>query len=170
MRGYAADVRGGPHTATAGPESGAPTEGARRGVLLATLGVPFDEAAAAIAVDSAVEAGRPLIVANLTRLEPLGLSLILGYDALEEFDPEVTASVRRPAQLARSLGVEVERLRVRSPRPVEALLDLVAERSPGMLVFGPDRRRLSRRRYRTAARTVVERAGCLVWLPPAAGS
>jgi hypothetical protein len=52
---------------------------------------------------------------------------------------------------------------VRSPRPVEALLELVAEREPGLLVFGPDRTRLSRRRYQKAVRAVRERAPCLVW-------
>jgi hypothetical protein len=80
-----------------------------RPVLLATFGTPFDEEAAAFAVDSAVEAGEPLIVANITALEPLRLSVILGYDALEEFTPEVSDSGRRLAELARSLGVRVER-------------------------------------------------------------
>ena len=110
-----------------------------RPVLLATLGVPFDAAAAAIAVDTAVESGQALIVANVTRLEPLPLSVRLGYDALEELTPELSRAMRAPADLARSLGVQVERLRVRSPRPVEALLQLIGERRPGLLVFGPDR-------------------------------
>ena len=83
------------------------------------------------AVDSAVEAGQPLIVANITVLEPLAMSMILGYDALEEFTPEVSASVRRPVELADSLGVSVERLRIRSPRPIQALLELARERRPG---------------------------------------
>ena len=38
----------------------APAKG--RPVLLATLEVPFDEAAAALAVDAAIECGEPLIV------------------------------------------------------------------------------------------------------------
>jgi universal stress protein family protein len=133
--------------------------------MLATLGVPFDEEAVTFAVDSAVEAGQPLIVANITRLEPLGLSMILGYDALEEFTPEVSASARRPTELARSLGIRVERLRVRSPRPVEALLQLIRERVPGLLVFGPAREGLSPRRYRRAVRALRENAPCLIWLP-----
>jgi hypothetical protein len=136
-----------------------------RPVLLATFGTPFDEEAAAFAVDSAVEAGEPLIVANITALEPLRLSVILGYDALEEFTPEVSDSGRRLAELARSLGVRVERLRVRTPRPVEALLHLVAERRAGLLVFGPDRRRISARRYRRVVGRIRARATCLVWLP-----
>jgi hypothetical protein len=133
---------------------------------LATLGAPFDEDAAAFAVDSAVEAGQPLIVANITMLEPLGMSVILGYDALEEFTPEVSESVRRPAELARSLGVAVERLRIRSPRPIMALLELAAERRPGVLVFGSDRRGLRPRMYRRAVDALREGAACLVWIPP----
>ena len=86
--------------------------------MLATLGVPFDPDAASYAVDTAVESGQPLIVANVTQLEPLPMSLRLGYDALEEFTPEVTESVKRPVELASSLGIRVERIRVRSPRPI----------------------------------------------------
>jgi hypothetical protein len=133
--------------------------------MLATMGVPFDEKAATFAVDSAVEAGQPLIVANITRMEPLGLSMILGYDSLEEYTPEVSESVRRPTELAHSLGIRVERLRVRSPRPVEALLQLIRERVPGLMVFGPDRDTLTPRRYRRAVRALRENAPCLIWLP-----
>jgi universal stress protein family protein len=136
-----------------------------RPVMLATLGVPFVEAALEVAVDGAVETGQPLIVVNVTRLEPLSLSLLMGYDALEEFTPEVSASTKRPAEIAAGFGLKVERLRVRSPRPVTALLELVRERGPGLLVFGPDPRRLSRRRFRKAASALRADAGCLVWLP-----
>jgi hypothetical protein len=134
-------------------------------VLLATLGVPFGDEAVAVAVDAAVESGEALIIANITRLEPLTLSLILGYDALEEFTPEVAKSVRRPASLAAGFGLRVERLRVRSPRPVRALLQLVRERRPGLVVFGSERRCLSRRVYQKAAAALGQDVGCLVWLP-----
>jgi nucleotide-binding universal stress UspA family protein len=139
-------------------------------VMLATLGVPFVEEAVAVAVDGAVETGQPLIVVNVTRLEPLSLSLLMGYDALEEFTPEVSASTRRPAEIAAGYGLEVERLRVRSPRPVTALLELVRERGPGLLVFGPDPQRLSSRRFRKAAEALRAGANCLVWLPDDADS
>jgi nucleotide-binding universal stress UspA family protein len=115
------------------------------------------------AVDAAVEAGQPLIVANVVELPPLTMSVNLGYDQLPE-RPEDEEAFRAPALLAHSLGVQVERLRVRSPRPVEALLELVAERRPGVLVFGPDRERLKARIYRKAAKAILERAACLVWL------
>ena len=117
-----------------------------------------------MAVDAAVEAGEPLIVANVVELPPLAMSVKLGYDQLP-YTPDEAEALRAPAELAHSLGAEVERLRVRSPRPVEALLQLVGERRPGLLVFGPDRTQLKPRTYRKAARALRQRAACLVWLP-----
>jgi hypothetical protein len=136
-----------------------------RPVLLATMGVPLDEEASVFAVDTAVESGQRLVMANVTALEPLRMSIALGYDTLPELTPEVSASLRRSAELARSLGVRVERLRVRSPRPIDALLELVADVRPGLLVFGPDRAVLRGRRYRRALRAVRERVTCLLWVP-----
>lgn len=138
---------------------------AARSVVLATLGVPFDAGAATFAVDSAVETGQPLVVVNAVEILLAPASLMLGYGELDPASPEDEAALRAPAELAGSLGVRVERLRVKSPHPVAALLELAAERSPGLLVFGPDRARLRRRRYRKAARALREQAGCLVWLP-----
>jgi nucleotide-binding universal stress UspA family protein len=148
------------------PRVGAPPEAAgagRRPVLLATLRVPFDTVACDLAVDAAVESGHPLIVAVVVELPPLPLSVMLGYDQIDS--PDDAAAFAAPAALAASLGVAVERLRVRSPRPVTALLELVAEREPGLLVFGPDRRLLKGRVYRKAERALRERATCLVWTP-----
>jgi hypothetical protein len=48
---------------------------------------------------------------------------------------------------------------------VTALLELAAEREPGLLVFGPDRALLKGRVYRKAVRALRERATCLVWTP-----
>lgn len=135
----------------------------KRPVLLATLGVPFDPDASSFAVDAAVESGEPLLVVNVVELPPLGMSVAMGYDQLPD-SPEQEEALRAPAALAASLGVPVERLRVKSPRPVEALVQVAAERAPGLLVFGPDRDRLKPRAYRKAARAVRERAACLVWL------
>jgi hypothetical protein len=143
---------------------GAAAPHATRPVLLATLGVPFDRAAAAFAVDAAVEAGQVLVVANVVELPPLGMSVGMGYDQLPD-SAEDAEALRAPAELAHSLGVAVERLRVKSPRPLDALVELVSECEPGLLVFGPDRTRLRGRRYRKAARAVREHAPCLVWLP-----
>lgn len=130
-------------------------------MLLATLGVPFDREGLEFALDAAVESGRPLIVANVVRLEPLPLSVLLRVDRLDH--PELAGALLEPAARARDLGVEVERLRVRTPRPVTALVELVRECRPGIVVFGPDRARLSARLYRKASRRLHEQASCLVW-------
>src|SRR5207247_5193405 len=117
-----------------------------RPVLLATLDVPFDHDAVVFAVDSAVEMGARLIVANVVERPPLPLSTILGYEDLP-YPPEMAESLAEPVRLARSLGVEVTRLRVKSLHPIPALLEVVAEQDPGLFVFGPDRRRIMRLRY-----------------------
>jgi nucleotide-binding universal stress UspA family protein len=132
--------------------------------MLATLGVPFDPAASAFAVDSAVESGQPLLVAVLAELPPLPLSVLLGFDQIDS--PEEAAAFLAPAALAASLGVAVERLRVRSVRPVTALLELASEREPGLLVLGPDLAKVSKRLYRKAVRELRERSPCLVWIVP----
>ena len=142
-------------------EDVSPLSSGARPVLLATLDVPFDEAAAAFAVDSAVETGQALVVVNVAEVL-LAPYTFLGYGYVER--EELQEALARPAELARSLAVPVERLRVCSPHPIDALLELVAERNPSVLVFGPDRSCLSRRRYRKAAEAVRDRAPCLVWL------
>ena len=132
-----------------------------RPVLLATLDVPFAEEATVFAVDSAVETAQPLVVVNAAEIQPTPWSLLgYGYIARQDLQDEL----RKPAELAQSLAVRVERLRVCSPHPIDALLELVAERNPGVLVFGPDRSRLKPRTYRRAAKKIRERATCLVWL------
>ena len=131
-----------------------------RPVLLATFDVPFDADAAELGVDAAAEAGSALHVVNVVAVQFMPITLV-GWDYVER--PDVEESLRRPTELAASLGVRVERLRVRSPHPVAALLQVVTERDAGLLVFGPDRSRLSRRRYRRAVKTIRERATTLVW-------
>src|SRR5947207_9588711 len=124
-----------------------------RPVLLATLDVPFDHDAVVFAVDSAVEMGTRLIVANVVERPPLPLSAIMGYDDLP-YPPVMAESLAEPVRLARSLGVEVTRLRVKSLHPIPAMLEVVAETDPGLFVFGPDRKRIMRLRYWRAARAL----------------
>jgi len=131
-------------------------------VMLVTFDVPFEAEATAFAVDTAVESGQPLIIVNAAEI-PLGpISLSMKYEYVGT--DEVEDALRAPAALARGLAVEVERLRLCSPRPTEALLELVAERRPGLLVVGPDRTRMRKRAYAKAAKKIRSRAACLVWL------
>jgi nucleotide-binding universal stress UspA family protein len=134
-----------------------------RPVLLATLDVPFDHEAVVFAVDAAVEMGARLIVANVVERPPLPLSTMLGYEDLP-YPPEMAESLAEPVRLARSLGVDVTRLRVKSFHPIPALLEVVAEQSPGLFVFGPDRSRIMRLRYRRAARAIRSSVTTLIWL------
>ena len=144
---------------SAGGQSG--TAGGRP-VMLATLDVPFDTKAVTFAVDSAVELGQRLIVANFHERTPLPLSAMLGYDDLP-YPPELEESLKAPAMLALSLGVEVTRLRVKSFHPIPAMLEVIAEQAPGIFVFGPDRARIPRLRYKRAVRAIRSRTGTLLW-------
>ena len=133
-------------------------------VMLATFDVPFDEAATAFAVRAAIEASRALIVANVVELPALPFSIQMGYDMLD-YTPEMEASLMAPVQLAQAHGLDVERLRVKSFRQCRGAHRGDARNARlEMLVLGPDRRRVSERLYRKAARAVRERLECLVWI------
>jgi len=139
----------------------APPDGAHP-VMLVTFDVPFEREATEIAVDTAVESGQSLIIVNAAEV-PLGpISLSMGYEYVGT--EEVEDALQAPTALALQLGTEVERIRLCSPRPIEALLELVAERRPGLLVVGPDRTRMRKRTYAKLAKKIRARAACLVWL------
>jgi nucleotide-binding universal stress UspA family protein len=129
-------------------------------VLLATLDVPFTDDAIAFAVDAAVESARSLIVVNVAEIL-LAPAALAGYGYIEK--NELQLALGRVADLAASLAVTVERIRVCSPHPIAALLQVASERGVGLLVFGPDRSQLSRWRYRRAVKAIRERATTLVW-------
>ena len=155
-----------PVVGRSGVVTGAPTRAAAaRPVLLATFDVPFSPDAAELAVDADVESGQRLIVVNVSAVALMPASLLMGYSYIES--EELTNALRGPAELAASLNVPVELLRVSSPHPADALLELVSERDPGLLVLGPDLARVKQRVYRKAARKIRERVSCLVWLEAA---
>jgi len=149
--------------ATRSPDVDLPTVADGGTVLLATFDVPFDEAAASFAVHAAVDSGRALIVANFVELPPLPLSVMMGHDMLD-YTPELAASLLWPVQRAQALGVEVERIRVKSFRRTDALVEVARERNVRLLVLGPDREKVSPRLYRKAAAAARERLDCLVWI------
>jgi nucleotide-binding universal stress UspA family protein len=131
-----------------------------RPVLLATLDAPLLAEASRMAVDAAVESAQPLLVVNAVETTLTRCDLTFGYVA----PPSIEESLSAPAVLARSLGVHVERICLRSPRPVEALLELTGEREVGLLVLGPDPQSMRRRRHRRCVRKVLEHSPCLVWV------
>jgi hypothetical protein len=87
---------------------------------------------------------------------------MLGYDELP-YPPQLEESLKAPATLALSLGVEVSRLRVKSFHPIPAMLEVIAEQAPGIFVFGPDRAQIPRLRYRRAVRAIRSRTATLLW-------
>ena len=138
-----------------------------RPVVLATLSVRIDPAAEEMAIASALEAGVPLIVANMLHLPPYPATVsLLGAANATLPHEEALDEVRATAARAASLGIRTELLRVTTRHPVRALLQIVSEREAGLLVFGPDRGRLRGLRFRAAARRVRRDAPCLVWVAP----
>jgi nucleotide-binding universal stress UspA family protein len=139
----------------------------KRPVVLATLSVRVDPSAERMAIDSAIEAGVPLILVNVLRLRPYPATLALvGPEGLNLPHEEDLDAVRATAARAAELGVQTELLRVTTRHAVRALLEIVRERNAGLLVFGPDLRLTSRLRFRAAARRLRREAGCLIWVAP----
>jgi len=136
-----------------------------RPVVLGTLACPIDPAAERMAIESALEVGSPLLVTNVVRLPNYPTTLMLaGPGAATLPHEEKLEAVRATARRAAALGIRTEHLRVSSKRPVRALLEVVAERSAGLIVFGPDPAQITARRYRRASRLIRRNAGCLVWI------
>jgi nucleotide-binding universal stress UspA family protein len=146
-------------------QGGSPTRA--RPVVLATLSVRVDPSAERMAIDSALEAGVPLVLVNVIRLPPYATTIVLlGPEAATLPHEEDLDAVRETARRAAELGVKTELLRVRTTRPITALLEVVTERDAGLLVFGPHLGRVRRMRFRWAARRIRREASCLVWIAP----
>jgi nucleotide-binding universal stress UspA family protein len=145
------------------PHLDAPAQGARtRPVVLATLAVPFEPDAVRVALGAALELQAPLIVVDAVEL-PLWPQSIATRHADTELDAD-RACIRESVDQAAALGLHVEHLRLRSPRPVDAVLEVAGERDAGLLVFGPDRGRLRPRRFARMVRRIRRRASCLLWV------
>ena len=130
-----------------------------RPVVLATLSVRVDPSAERMAIDSALEAGVPLVIANLLPLPPYPTTFALvGPEGLNLPHEEDLEAVRATAKRAAELGVDTKLLRVTTRRPVKAMLEVVSDVDAGLLVFGPDLRLTSRLRFRLVARRVRREA------------
>jgi nucleotide-binding universal stress UspA family protein len=136
-------------------------------VVLGTLSSRVDPAAERLAIESALDAGVPLLVVNAVQLPPCPRALVLGGPSAVTFPHEEDyEAVRATAERAAKLGLRVEHLRVSSPRPAKALVQVANERAAGLLVLGPKRRRWPSRRwrFRRAVREITRSAACLVWI------
>jgi len=130
--------------------------------MLATLAVPFEPDSARVAIQAAIEGGVKLIVVDAVEMPFWPQSMATRHAELEE--PSDRQAIRRLVEQTAALGIEVEHLRVRSPRPVEALIELAGEREAGLLVLGPDPSRLRPRSFRRAVERIRKRASCLLWV------
>lgn len=137
-----------------------------RAVLLATLSVRIDPQAERIAIDSALDSGAPLIVANMLWLPPYPATLMLAPEYVTLPHEEDREAVRATADRAAARGLRVELLRVWSRRPVAALIELIRDRDAALVVLGPDLSRTSRLALRLASRRLRRSSDCLVWIVP----
>jgi Universal stress protein family len=138
-----------------------------RPVVLATLAVRVHPRAERMAIDSAIDAGVPLVLVNVIPLPSYTTAMVLlGPEGTTLPYEESLDEVGDTAGRAANRGVEIELLRVRTKRPVTALLEVVSERDAGLLVFGPDLDRIGRLRFARASRRVRRDARCLVWIAP----
>jgi hypothetical protein len=138
-----------------------------RPVVLATMAVRVHPSAERMAIDSAIEAGVPLLIVNLIPLPPYPRTIMLvGPEGTTLPHEEDLYELRETARRAADLGVRTELLRVRTRHAVNALLEILHERDAGLVVFGPHLGMVGRLRFRRAARRVRQEAGCLVWVAP----
>jgi nucleotide-binding universal stress UspA family protein len=136
-------------------------------VVLGTLSSRVDPDAERLAIESALDAGVPLLIVNAVPVPACPRAMALaGPEAVAFPHDEDYEAVRATAQRAARHGLRVEHLRVSSPRPARALVQVANELGAGLLVLGPKRRRLlaHRLRFRRAAREVRRNAACLVWI------
>jgi Universal stress protein family len=137
-----------------------------RPVVLATMSVGVDPGAERMAIESALEAGVPLILVNLIPVPFYATVVMHEPEAISPPHGESVDTVRGTAARAARLGIRTEFLRVRTRHAIRALMGVVSERDAGLLVFGPDMKRTGRLRFRLAARRVRRDAPCLVWIAP----
>jgi hypothetical protein len=127
-----------------------------RPVLLATLAVPLDPTAIDFALACALESGHPLVIAGFIEVAP-GRGATLPA-------PQLDAILQPAIDQLSPVGLHLKVLKVRSPRPLQAIVEIAHDTHAGLLAFGPDLAKIRPRRYLRAARYLTERAPCLLWL------
>jgi nucleotide-binding universal stress UspA family protein len=122
-------------------------------VLLATLAGSIDPTAERMAIDSALEANRSLLLVNAVARAPAPSAVA-----------RVPAAVMATANRATALGVRIELLRPVSPSPAKTIVMIANERRAALIVLGRPRGLLGRWRFWRAARAIRRGTSCLVWL------
>jgi hypothetical protein len=143
-----------------------PREGRRRRhggpVVLATFDHARLEASAArFAIEAAADMRSTVYLVDVVRTE---------RRAAGDIRADQAAALDAVVAVAAELGVEVERLRVASPRRDAALLEVVQERRPALVVLATDQtvlrrfRRPRRRWHRRLIQVLAEQTSCLLWV------
>jgi hypothetical protein len=132
-----------------------------RPVMLLTLDVPFDRAAATFAVESAAETGAELYVCDGVPVST-GTPAVPAARTFGNFETREACDLI--AQEARELGVRTTQILFHHPRPVHAALEVTREQGIGLLVFGSERARIGRWNFWRIARRLRKSAPCLVWI------
>jgi|SRR3954447_14810318 hypothetical protein len=142
--------------------------GAGASVVLATLfDSPLADEAIRFAVDAAVEQGTRLAVVNIPQMPAGGRGPLIDLGD----PPDLAVSLRRATSAATAAGVSAASYRIRSLRPPAALVSLLRQEEPALVVLGPDVTRLSpvrgmtARRYRRTVRALRLRTSALIWSP-----
>src|SRR3954454_2631292 len=149
-------------------DTGQDAPGAGASVVLATLfDSPLADEAIHFAVDAAVEQGTRLAVVNIPQMPAGGRGPLIDLGD----PPDLAVSLRRATSAATAAGVSAASYRIRSLRPPAALVSLLRQEEPALVVLGPDVTRLSpvrgmtARRYRRTVRALRLRTSALIWSP-----
>ena len=78
-------------------------------------------------------------------------------------DPHVVSTQIEIVRRAAAEGIQVKRIVFSHPRPFHAAFEVLRDQKIGLLVFGPDRKRYGRFRFRRHAAKFRRDAPCLVW-------
>ena len=129
-------------------------------VMLLTIDVPFDRVAADFAVETAAETGAELYICTAV---PIGV----GNPAIHvarSFGERITRNdADDVGRDAKRLGVRVTQLVFHNPKPVRASLEVIRDTGVGLVVFGSDRRQMSRWSFKRIAKRIRRDCACLVW-------
>ena len=129
-------------------------------VMLLTIDVPFDRTAADFAIDTAVETGAELYICMAV---PIGVGTP-GLHVARSFGERITRDdADDVGRIAKRLGVRVTQLVFHNPKPVQAALEVIRETGVGLVVFGSDRRQMSRWSFKRIAKRIRRECVCLVW-------
>jgi len=137
----------------------APEQTERRPVMLVSLDISFDEELARSAIEAAIEAGSELLICLAVTLPTANANAAARRTM---GNPVVREEMQRIRDRARDAGAKARTVVYSSPRPVQALFGVAQSHGIGLLVFGPDRHRYGRLRFRWHLRRIKRNTTCLV--------